>query len=182
MISFVKPAMLVLTGPKHVGKSSVGCALREVLGWKFIDTDALIEEREGLTPHSLYERGRDIFQKAEAEAIASLQIAFNAGEGLIVAAGGGLTDNKVALTALVKNPSVLFIYLELSAAAAWNRIKNAGTLPAFLNVENPQAFHALLHERRAEDYKKLARIVINCENKFPHQIAGEILSQLCVSA
>ncbi|MDR1363766.1 MAG: shikimate kinase, partial [Spirochaetaceae bacterium] len=143
-----EPALLVLTGPKHSGKSSAGRALQEILGWGFVDVDALIEEREGVSARVLYGRGRDIFQKAEEEAVISLQTGFTADKGLIVAAGGGLSDNEGAVTSLVRNPLAVFVYLEVDSGTAWDRIKKSGGLPAFLDVEDPEAAHALLHERR----------------------------------
>jgi shikimate kinase len=173
------PPLLLLTGPKHSGKTSAGYALHEVLGWDFADIDALIEKREGVTARTLYRRGRDVFQKAETGAVLSLQTDFMAGKPMIVAAGGGLIDNDEALTAFEKNPGVIIVYLELSAGTAWSRIEGSGNgLPPFLNVENPKLAHAALHERRAAAYRKLAHIIINAEKKTPVQIALEIVKHI----
>ncbi|MDR1148917.1 MAG: shikimate kinase [Spirochaetaceae bacterium] len=171
--------LLVLTGPKHSGKTSAGYALREVLGWDFADLDAVIEKREGVTARTLYRRGRDVFQKAETEAVISLQTDFTTGKPMIVAGGGGLIDNDEAVTAFAKNPGAIIVYLEVSAATAWSRIEGSGNgLPPFLNVENPKLAHAALHERRAAAYRKLARIIINAEKKTPGQIALEIVKHI----
>jgi shikimate kinase len=170
---------LVITGPKHSGKTSAGRALREISGWDFADTDAIIEKKEGVPARTLYRRGRDIFQKAETEAILSLQTNFTAGGSMIIAAGGGLIDNVEAVSALAKNPDAIMVYLEVSADTAWSRIERADNgLPPFLDVKNPKLAHAALHERRAAAYKKLARIIINAENKNPHKIALEIIERI----
>jgi shikimate kinase len=183
MISAPHPVLtaphLVLTGPKHSGKTSAGYALHEILGWDFADIDAVIEKREGVTARTLYRRGRDIFQKAETEAMLSLQAGFTTGKPVIVAAGGGFIDNAEAVRSFAENPGAIIVYLEVGAGTAWSRIEGAGNgLPPFLNVENPKLAHAALHERRAAAYKKLARIIIDAENKNPRQIALEIVGDI----
>ncbi|MDR2802664.1 MAG: AAA family ATPase [Treponema sp.] len=169
--------ILILTGPKHSGKTSVGLALSKITGGDFIDVDALIEKLEGVSARELYRQSKDIFQKAEFRAISTIQAKEETGNPVIVAAGGGLIDNDAAIKVLAKDGRVLFVYLEVSAATAWERIEQAardgGGLPAFLDVENPQASHELLHERRAAAYKKQAGIVINAEGKTPRQLAAE---------
>jgi shikimate kinase len=170
---------LVLTGPKHSGKTSAGYALQELMGWDFADLDAVIEKREGVTVRTLYRRGRDVFQKAETEAVISLQAGFTADKPMIIALGGGFIDNAEAVTAFAENPGAIIVYLELSAGTAWSRIEGSSNgLPPFLNVENPKSTHAALHERRAAAYKKLARIIIDAENKNPQQIAFEIVNDI----
>lgn len=169
--------LLVLTGPKHSGKTSAGRALGEITGWEFVDIDALIEEREGVTARALYRRGHDVFRKAETEALVSVMAAAGPPDKtVIIAAGGGLIDNEAAVKALAGNPSAVIFYIEVSASAAWGRIeaaaRNGEGLPAFLDAENPKDAHAALHERRAAAYKKLARVTVDAEGKTPRQIAA----------
>jgi shikimate kinase len=173
--------LLLLTGPKHSGKTSAGRALRDVLDADFVDLDALVEEREGVPARELYRRGPDVFRQAEAEALASAVAAASAdkaGRTVIVAAGGGLVDNEAAVKILTENPIAVIFYLDVSAGTAWNRIaeaaRNGGGMPAFLDPENPKASHAALHERRAAAYKKLARFTVAAEGKTPAEVAAEI--------
>ncbi|MDR0683823.1 MAG: YkgJ family cysteine cluster protein [Spirochaetaceae bacterium] len=175
--------MLLLCGPKHCGKTSAALALQGILGGDFVDIDALIEEREGISPRCLYRRGRGLFQEAEARAVSAIAArAKEAGGMLIAAAGGGLIDNEPAMDAVVKDGSVMIVYLEVSASTAWCRIeeaaKNGGGLPAFLDTENPEAAHAALHERRAAAYKQRAFITIEAEGKTPRQVAALIVAQI----
>ncbi|MDR2097026.1 MAG: shikimate kinase [Spirochaetaceae bacterium] len=170
--------MLILTGPKHSGKTSAGLALRDITGKDFIDIDAFIEELEGRGVRELYRQGRDVFQAAEARAVSLLIAGAKAGNGTIIAAaGGGLIDNEAAVKALAEDGRVVFVYLDVSAATAWRRIEQAarkGGLPSFLDTENPRETHAALHERRAAAYKKLSNIIIDAEEKTPAQIAAQI--------
>jgi shikimate kinase len=175
--------MVVLTGPKHSGKTSAGLALRDILGGNFIDVDAFIEEQEGCRIRELYKRGTDVFKAAEARAVSLISARAKALTGTtIVAAGGGLIDNCAAMKALAENVGVTVVYLEVSAATAWKRIEeaaqNGGGLPAFLDTENPKETHAALHERRAGTYKKKAGFIVDAEGKTPKEIAETIAAYM----
>jgi shikimate kinase len=182
--------MIVLIGPKHSGKSSVGVELARLLNIPFYDVDALIEERTGLSPRSLYNTGVEHFQREEAAALAVLaENAADNGNGgadgansshnAVVAAGGGITDNSAAVS-LLKNGH-LIVYLDVSAQTAWRRIASAGELPPFLTAETPQASmekHRLLHERRANDCRAIANVVINAAQETQAKIAEKLLKEI----
>jgi len=62
---------LVLVGYRGSGKTTVGRALAERLGWPFLDTDQLIEQRMGKTIREIYaDRGEPGFRELEAEVVA----------------------------------------------------------------------------------------------------------------
>ena len=167
---------IILTGPKHCGKTTAGKALASLISGSFIDIDEEITQRTGSSPRELYKESPAVFQKAEAETITALAGVSNAGKR-VIAAGGGIIDNPEAgvLLASLKNSGSKIVYLDLSAAAAWERI-NAGSkeLPPFLQTDNPQETHRILHDRRAAAYRQIADIVIDAEGKTPYIIAEEI--------
>ena len=167
---------IILTGPKHSGKTSAGKALSSLCSCGFIDLDELIFQRTGKSPRQLFSESPAIFQKAEAEAVASLfedsAVGDNAEGRRVVAAGGGIIDNAEAVAAL-KNSGTKTVYLNISADSAWERIAG-GELPPFLQTENPRETHRVLHERRAAAYLRLANIVIEAGGKTPEEIAKEI--------
>jgi len=179
---------IILTGPKHSGKTSAGKALAPLCSGGFVDIDENISQITGKTPRELYSEGKDIFQKAEAETVAVL---FNinscdnaaprrAGQQRrIIAAGGGIIDNQEAI-AVIKNSGAKIVYLNISANAAWQRIYGCGEkeLPPFLQSENPQETHRVLHEKRGAAYLELADIIIEVENKTPEEIAAEIFKNI----
>jgi len=173
---------IFLTGPKHSGKTSAGKAFALLCSCDFIDLDELILQRTGKSPRQLFSESPEIFQKAEAEATAAIAGTDSAGQGLrVIAAGGGIIDNYEAAV-MIANSGAIAVYLNISAAAAWQRIASSadGELPPFLRTENPQETHRSLHERRADAYKQFANIVIEAEGKTPEEIAGEILNLLQV--
>jgi shikimate kinase len=118
--------VILITGPKHSGKSSAGCITAQLKRGIFIDLDELVEHRTGRSPRALYREGPHIFRKAEAAALKCLfdspeKMCVPSGDQLndqpddrtvdpsldmknenlfIVAAGGGLIDNEDALSLL----------------------------------------------------------------------------------
>jgi shikimate kinase len=163
---------IILTGPKHSGKTSACKALASLCSCGFIDLDELIFQRTGKSPRQLFSEGQAVFQKAEAEAMAALAGTDSAEGRRVVAAGGGIIDNAEAVAAL-KNSGAKTVYLNISAESAWERIAG-GELPPFLQTENPRETHRVLHERRAAAYLRLANIVIEAGEKTPEEIAKEI--------
>jgi shikimate kinase len=178
---------VVLTGPKHSGKTSAGRELALLLSCGFVDLDDANARQSGKSPRALFTEGPEIFKKAEETALAAILETGGAAPGLswlAVAAGGGIIDNPGALALLQgagrppaggpPAPSAVLVFLDVTAETAWERISGEGELPPFLNVENPQATHRNLHERRSESYRRLASFVVNAENKNPAEIAAEI--------
>jgi shikimate kinase len=185
------PKIILITGPKHSGKTTVGTFLAELLGADFADLDEVTERQTGKSPRSLFKEGPELFRQAEARALASLVPAASRGiagcgrDGrapLVVAAGGGLADNAGALE-LLRRPEfsgngAAIVFLEVSADTAWERIRRAeeesGEWPAFLNVENPRETNTALHERRSAVYRNIATRTVNGEGKTAEAVAREI--------
>jgi len=76
-----------LIGFMGSGKSTVGRALAARLGRRFVDTDRLIEDREGRSIDRIFEQsGEGYFRGVEHDVLNGLGDA----DGLVVATGGGL--------------------------------------------------------------------------------------------
>jgi len=180
----MKKEIILITGPKHSGKTLAARALQKILGGEVIDLDEIMEKQVGKTPRMLYRDGPQFFQMAETLALASLIGEKQPGARArnqkcrIIAAGGGLVDNKEALALLSQNQEIVIVCLNVSAETAWQRIQNSavaeGELPPFLNTENPRATLYALHERRARAYRILAHLTVEAENKSPEEIAKKI--------
>jgi shikimate kinase len=169
--------LILLTGPKHAGKSSAGRALAALYQSEFLDLDELISEQSGKSPRALYQEGADVFRRAEAAAIASLSAAPDSALR-VAAAGGGLIDNEAALRCLTPVPRVVMVYLDVSAKTAWERIRAEKTLPPFLDTANPEETHRVLHERRAAAYRQRAAITIAAEGKSPTAVAEAVAGEI----
>jgi shikimate kinase len=96
----------------------------------------------------------------------------------IVAAGGGLADNREALELVKRDRLALMVYLDVPAETAWERIRAAadktGELPPFLNTENPRETHRQLHERRGVVYRELAALSLRA-GATPEETAEAML-------
>jgi shikimate kinase len=77
---------LYLVGFMASGKTTIGRALAQELGWPFIDIDTEIEAREGRPISQIFaERGESRFREVETEVIRQ----FALGSSSVVALGGG---------------------------------------------------------------------------------------------
>ena len=64
---------IILIGMPASGKSTVGVILAKILGMNFLDTDLLIQQREGMLLRDIIDqRGVDAFLKCEEEALLSV--------------------------------------------------------------------------------------------------------------
>jgi shikimate kinase len=85
MITDDRPIFLI--GFMASGKSTVGRALARSLGWRLLDTDDLVEQREQRSAERIFsESGEAFFRRAESEILRSLDDLRSA----VVATGGGL--------------------------------------------------------------------------------------------
>jgi shikimate kinase len=162
-------------GAKHAGKSSAGAALARLYGGRCLDLDELLTVQTGETPRQLYLQSPTLLHTAESAALATA-LAVKTERLLVIAAGGGIIDNPAACLHL-QAADLILVCLAISAQAAWRRI-SAGPLPPFLQTDNPQESHRILHERRTNQYRLLAHLVIAAERKSPDQIAHEIMQRI----
>ena len=82
---------IVLTGFMGTGKTSVGKELSKKLGYQFIDTDVLIEAREGKPVSLIFkEKGEDYFRKIEQAVVKEVSLMNN----IVIATGGGVIKSK----------------------------------------------------------------------------------------
>ena len=66
---------IFLVGFMASGKSAVGRALARALGWRLLDTDDLVEQREHRSVERIFnESGQAFFRRAESEATAHRQL------------------------------------------------------------------------------------------------------------
>ena len=88
------------------GKSTVGRLIAEKSGRAFIDTDALIEDRAGISISEIFESmGEDKFRELECETVREV----SKETGAIIATGGGVPLRKANIDALCENGKIYFI-------------------------------------------------------------------------
>ena len=113
-----KVTNIVLTGMPGSGKTSIGCAVAELLDRKFVDTDDLIVERTGLSIPDIFERmGEAHFRRIENEVIREI----GKEKGLVIATGGGAILFDANRDSLRQNGRVYHITRTLQNLATDNR-------------------------------------------------------------
>ena len=97
---------IVLIGMMGSGKTTVGALLAKRLRRPFVDTDALIEEREGRSiPDIFAQDGEEAFRALEREIAWEL----SGQSGLVIACGGGLPLREEAISALKESGLVFWL-------------------------------------------------------------------------
>jgi shikimate kinase len=118
----IPPRRIVLTGFMGSGKSTVGPLVAARLGWSFIDVDDVIEAEAGASIAELFARhGEPRFRDREHQAIARIA----AGDGLVLALGGGAIERAETRELLLTSPGTLLVHLEVELATTLARC--AGT-------------------------------------------------------
>ena len=97
---------IVLTGMMGCGKSTCGRLLARRLDREFVDTDALIEAREGRSISDIFASdGEAYFRRKEVELGRELAER----QGLVIACGGGLPTRTEAIAPLKASGFVIFL-------------------------------------------------------------------------
>ena len=87
---------VVLTGFMGTGKTTVGRLLADELGYEFVDTDELIEQRHGSIADLFATRGEEAFRELERDVAAELARR----SGLVVSTGGRMMLDPANVRAL----------------------------------------------------------------------------------
>lgn len=168
----VKPAA-VLIGPPGAGKTTVGRALAARLGTQLVDTDQLVETREGRSISDIFlEDGEPHFRELEAAAV---QDALR-GDG-VVALGGGAPMTAAVQEALAGHRVV---FLDVTIAHASARVGFDTSRP--LLAVNPRATWTRMMQERRPTYERLATWRVDTGGRSPKEIVGEIVPLLEVDA
>lgn len=112
---------LILIGMPACGKSTVGVVLAKTAGMKFLDTDLLIQEREGaLLQDLINKKGNDYFQKVEEYVLRSIS-----SENTVISTGGSAVYYPEAIRHFKKNG--LVAYLKVPFETIEERLDNITT-------------------------------------------------------
>jgi shikimate kinase / 3-dehydroquinate synthase len=164
--------LVALAGFMGSGKSSVGALVAGRLGWRFVDLDEQIVRREGIAIAEFFGRhGEASFRRRELETLreilAEAPAAEAAGQGTVVALGGGTLQSPEAAGLLEKRGGV--VLLDVDVDRAWERARGESRPLA----QDPDAFRRLLAERRPT-YERAADWILPVGDRGVEQLAQEI--------
>ncbi|MCL4248933.1 MAG: shikimate kinase [Anaerolineae bacterium] len=155
---------IVLTGFMGTGKSTVGQAVAARLGWRFVDSDAEIVTRAGLSiPEIFAQQGEPAFRRIEREVVCALVD----GQQLVIATGGGaLIDEETRAYALAH---ALAICLTATPEAIAARLVGDTERPLL------KGDWRVLLERRRPIYESFAH-QLDTTGKAPEALVEEVLA------
>lgn len=156
---------VILTGMPGSGKSTVGVVLAKRLGYRFIDSDLVIQEQEGKLLHQLIdELGEAGFLALENRINASILTS-----QAVIATGGSAVYGKEAMEHFREMGKI--VYLKLPYEELEERL---GDLHERGVVLKPGFTLKDLYEERIPLYEKYADITLDCSNKSIRQVMEEI--------
>ena len=163
---------VVLIGAPGSGKSTVGAALAKVLALDFIDTDQLIEEREGKAITDIFVvDGEPHFRAVELETLKHV-LTLN---DVVISLGGGAPISDQAQQ-LINSSKSTVIFLDVSLATAAPRVGFNRDRPLLLG--NPRAQWQALSDKRRPIYEALADVSIKVDDMSVEAIISEIEKSL----
>jgi shikimate kinase len=134
-------SIAALVGFMGAGKTTVGHALAERLGWRFADLDQLIQAQENRTiPEIFQQGGESAFRKLELDVLARTLASSSSSEPLVLALGGGAFVSE-AIRGLLKQREVPTVWLDAPCEELFRR------------CEQPEVVRPL--RRDAEQFTKL---------------------------
>ncbi len=161
---------ILLIGLMGSGKSTVGRIVAQMIGFQFIDTDALIVETTGRTiPEIFSDEGEEGFRRRESAALRSLL----GKRGCVIATGGGIVTRSENLPLLRHLGYVVWLDADPERLAIRTAMNN--NRPLLAGEESPKAKLERLLIMRKPLYKKLADLRIQTAELTPQETAYGVM-------
>lgn len=159
---------IVLIGMPGCGKSTVGVVLAKTIGYKFMDSDLLIQEKENRLLSEIIEQdGLEKFNEIENRINASIDT-----DRSVIATGGSVIYGKEAMEHFKKTGVV--VYIKLPYEEIESRLGDL--TKRGVSIKDGQTLLDLYNER-IPLYEKYADIVIEEKGMSVPQTAAEIKNQ-----
>ncbi len=165
--------VVFLVGFMGAGKTTVGRALAQRLGWSFQDLDDLIQAQEGRSIEDIFrERGEPQFRRAENLALRKLLSDTGSVPRVIALGGGAYAQPENAK--LLQNADATVVFLDGSPDELFLRCQREGKERP-LHKDRTQ-FSALYEGRRSSYQKATHRI--QTDGKNPDTVVAEVACSL----
>lgn len=160
---------ITLIGMPGSGKSTVGVLLAKTLGYQFIDTDLLIQQRHGALLQDLLDRlGIEAFLDAEEEVVRTLACTKS-----VIAPGGSVVCREGGMAHLRQLGRV--VYLHVPLAELERRIDNITTRGIAMA---PGQSLGDLYALRAPLYRRYADLTVDVTTGTLEQTVAAVLGTL----
>jgi shikimate kinase len=161
---------LYLVGFMGTGKTSIGCQVADLLGFKQLDSDKEIEKRQGLSITEIFQKfGEEHFRKLEREFIEK----GHPNSGCLVSCGGGLIMQPKMTNTLKEKGIVICLFASLKTIL--KRINSSSLIHRpLLNVKDQEFRIKKLMDERLPVYLKFGKAV-STENRSIAEVAKHIV-------
>jgi shikimate kinase len=176
---------VVLTGFMGAGKTTVGHILANRLGWDFVDLDACVESRAGISVTEFFAaQGERHFRKLESQALASAL----GRRQIVLALGGGAPEVLTNHLLIEQTPATAAIFLDAPFSTLFHRCMlqalaaspaDGATQPHAIRplLADPAEAEARFHARRPM-YRRLARLTLDTSVLTAEESVAVILAAL----
>lgn len=160
---------VILIGMPGVGKSTLGVLLAKALGYRFLDTDLVLQAQEGrLLREIIAAEGIDGFLALEGRVCGSLQA-----DRSVIATGGSVVYSPEAMAHLRSMGTVIYLKLGYNALA-----RRLGSLKKRGVILRPGQTLKTLYQERTPLYAQYAHLTVDCGGQDVEQSVALILQRL----
>jgi shikimate kinase len=153
------------------GKTSVGKRLASLLGYEFLDMDAIIEAETGMSiPQIFSSQGEPAFRALECRVAEQVSLR----SGCVIATGGGTIVNRQNLDNLKRNGIVIVLTAEPKAILS--RTGSGESRPMLGQGDHLQRIRSLM-EQRSPAYA-MADTTVDTSSHSIEEVADIIIAQL----
>ena len=150
---------LFLVGLPGAGKSTLGRQLARRLNKRFVDADAELEQRLGVSIPTIFEiEGEAGFRDREEATMAELTQLTE----IVLSTGGGAVLRPANRVRLRENGTV--VYLHADPAVLWERVRHNRNRP-LLQTAEPQTRLATLYAERDALYREVANHIVESDRE-----------------
>ena len=162
---------VLVVGMMASGKSTIGRALSDRLGWPYYDNDELLLRATGADTRTFLDRhGEAALRRAES---AALTVALTEGAPLIAGVAGGVVDDPLDRQRLRAGGFVVWLRATIDTLVR----RASGTDRPWLG-DDPRAALTALYAGRAHLYQSVASLVVDVDELPPGVVADQVVMTL----
>ncbi len=167
------PARIALVGYRGSGKTTLGRLLARRLDYPFVDTDLVVEQRQGVSIATIFaNEGESAFRRYEAEVLSEELRQ----DRLVLATGGGMVVSPVNRRRL--KSAAFVIWLDPPVATLTRRVaadpRTIDRRPSLTGTSAASEIESVLRQRRPW-YQEVARLRIDTSRGSPETHVEEII-------
>ncbi len=147
--------VIALLGLRGAGKSTLGAAAAERLGWTFIELDAMVESEAGMSLGELFAlHGEGYYRRLELQVLNDV---LERNRRAVLATGGGIVQSSEAFHLL--DSRTITVWLKARPDEHWDRVVKQGDIRPMRGRQQARAELESLLEAREPLYARAHHIV-----------------------